>query len=304
VPPCWIVTRYEDVKQVERRPDVFSNAGPILRLDSHERLEKLAEIKVRQAERYGWDPYEPLDMIFRDRPDQTDWRMLSVPAFTRASMVRLEADLAALAQEFVARFLDEAQRAASQGDGSIDVVSALSVGVPLATICGIIGVPTSDWTDIVRWTDGRLFPGVAETYMLPGEALRDTRRRLGAEFKTYLDELVAARRRKRGEDLTSVLVHASNDGAPLTGQQLHKYLVLLIGAGNETTRNAITGGLHALLTHPSELQHLAADPLGLVETATEEILRWTSPVVQFARTATTDYELNGVTIRAGDTVTL
>ena len=99
-------------------------------------------------------------------------------------------------------------------------------------------------------------------------------------------------------------MHATIDGAPLTDQQLHGYLVLLVGAGNETTRNAITGGVHALLEHPAERDRLAADPVGLIETATEEILRWTSPVVQFARTAVADHELNGVTILAGDTVTL
>jgi cytochrome P450 len=183
-------------------------------------------------------------------------------------------------------------------------VSTLSLGVPLATICRIIGVPTEDWTDIVRWTDGLMFPGVATSYAREGESGRDTRRRLGLEYKEYLDELIAERRRRPGDDLASSLVHATIDGVPLTDQQLHGYLVLLVGAGNETTRNAITGGVHAMLAHPDQRDRLAADPAGLVETATEEILRWTSPVVQFARTAATDFELAGTTIRAGDTVTL
>jgi cholest-4-en-3-one 26-monooxygenase len=308
VPACWVVTRYDDVKQVERRPDLFINAGPILRLDSDLRLQRLAEFKVRQAERWGWDPDEPLDMVYLDRPEHVDFRMLSVPSFTRGAMVRLEEELAALAREFVDRFVATARRAAAdggdRGDGSVDVVSTLSLGVPLATICHIIGVPTDDWTDIVRWTDGLMFPGVATTYAFDGETTRDTRRRLGREYKEYLDALIANRRRQPGDDLASSLVHATIEGLPLTDQQLHGYLVLLVGAGNETTRNAITGGVHALLTHTSERDRLAADPAGLVETATEEILRWTSPVVQFARTAVADVEIGGVPIRAGDTVTL
>jgi cytochrome P450 len=306
VPPCWVITRYDDVKDVERLPDVFVNSGPILRLDSDERVARLAEFKIRQAQRWGWDPDEPLDMIYRDRPDHGDFRMLSVPSFTRGAMTRLEGELADVARTFVARFVELARQAAAdggdRGDGSVDVVSNLSLGVPLATICRIMGVPTSDWTDIVRWTDGLMFPGAAD--VREGESGRDARRRLGREYKEYLDGLIADRRRNPGDDLASALVHATIDGVALTDQQLHGYFVLLIAAGNETTRNAITGGVHALLEHPAERDRLAADPAGMIATATEEILRWTSPVVQFARTAVVDHELNGVTIRAGDTVTL
>src|SRR5215217_2291113 len=303
VPPCWVVTRYEHIKDVERRPDVFINGGPILRLDSDDRLARLADFKVRQAQRWGWDADEPLDMVYRDRPDHTEFRMLSMSRFTRGAMTRLEADLAQLARTFVARFVDVARRAAAdggdRGDGSVDVVSTLSVGVPLATICRIIGVPTSDWRDILRWTDGLMFPAVATAAAHAGETPRDTRRRLGLEYKQYLDDLIAERRRDPHDDLASALVHASIDGVALTDQQLHGYLVLLVGAGNETTRNAITGGVHALLSHPGERDRFARDPDGLHQTATEEILRWTSPVVQFARTAVTDYELNGTLVRAG-----
>jgi cholest-4-en-3-one 26-monooxygenase len=309
VPVCWVVTRYEDVKLVERRPDIFRNAGPILRLDSEMRLQRLAEFKERQAERWGWDPHEPLDMVYLDRPEHMDFRNLSVPSFTRGSMVKLEDDLATLARRFVGEFVAAARQAASdggdRGDGSIDVVSNLSLGVPLATICQIIGVPTTDWTDIVRWTDGLMFPSVARDYAAPGESDRDTRRRLGREYKEYLDTLIAARRAEPdGTDLATALVHATIDGEPLTDQQLHGYLLLLIGAGNETTRNAITGGVHALLTHPDERDRLARDPVTLNETAVEEILRWTSPVVQFARTAVSDFVVGDTTIHAGDTVTL
>lgn len=310
VPPCWVVTRFEDVKTIERRPHLFINGGPILRLDSRERLDRLELFKQREAERWGWDPHEPLDMVYLDRPEHIDFRMLSVPAFSRPSMRELEADLAALARRFVAEFVATARAAArdggDRGDGTVDVVSTLSVGVPLATICQIIGVPTGDWTDIVRWTDGLMFPSMAERYGLPGETGRDTRRRLGREYKEYLDGLIADARRRgpEGGDLTAGLVHATIDDVPLTDQQLHGYLRLLIGAGNETTRNAITGGVHALCSHPAERDRLAADPVGLNETAVEEILRWTSPVVQFARTAVADFELHDTTIRAGDTVTV
>ena len=104
--------------------------------------------------------------------------------------------------------------------------------------------------------------------------------------------------------MVSALVDATIDGEPLTDQQLHGYLNLLISAGNETTRNAITGGVMAFAEHDDERRRFQADVDGLLETAVEEILRWISPVIQFARTATTDYELAGTTIAAGDTVAL
>lgn len=102
----------------------------------------------------------------------------------------------------------------------------------------------------------------------------------------------------------TLLVHATINGEPLTQQQLHGYLMLLIGAGNETTRNSITGGVKALLEHPDQARLLASDVDAHIETAVEEIMRWVSPVIQFARTATEDFELSGTMIRAGDTVGL
>jgi cytochrome P450 len=104
--------------------------------------------------------------------------------------------------------------------------------------------------------------------------------------------------------MVTALVHATVDGEPLTQQQLHGYLNLLIGAGNETTRNTITGGVVAFAHHGDERERFMANPEALLETAVEEILRWTSPVIQFARTAVEDFELAGTLIRAGDTVVL
>ncbi len=130
------------------------------------------------------------------------------------------------------------------------------------------------------------------------------RRRLRVEYFEYLEALIARKRAEPGDDLTTVLVNAEIGTGPLTQQQLHGYLTLLIAAGNETTRNAISRGVVALLEHPDELARLLADPDRYVDTAVEEIVRWTSPVIQFARTATRDVTMGGKQIRAGDTVGL
>ncbi len=310
-PPFWAVTRYEDIQTVEARADVFVNSGPILRLESEHGLERLENFRVRQAERWGWDPDEPLDMIYLDRPRHLDLRMLTMRRFTPAAMRRLEDDLDELARRFVREFVAAAKAAAADGGvdgtGALDLVSGLSLGVPLATICQMLGAPTSDWHDICRWTDLLFAETLAHQHAEPGETTSDVRRRLGLEYKAYVDDLIADRRRRGpdgGDDLTTALVHATIDGTPLTDQQLHGYLVLLMAAGNETTRNSITGGVRAMLEHPDQAARLAADPEGMTQTAVEEILRWTSPVVQFARTAVVDFELAGVTIPAGDTVVL
>lgn len=309
VPPCWVVSRYEDIKTILVHDEVFSNAGPILRLDSEARLEGLERFKVRQAERWGWDADEPLDMVFLDRPEHLDMRLLTMRKFTPAAMRRLEEHLAEMTSRFVADFAATARQAAAdggtEGDGSVNLVDALSISIPLAAIAHLLGVPTSDWTDICRFTE-LIFPGTARRYAQAGESDSDVRRRVGREFKEYIDGIIADRRRQGpdGDDLATALVHATIDGQPLTDQQLHGYLMLLIGAGNETTRNAITAGVHALIEHPDQAQRLAADPVGLNQTAVEEILRWSSPVVQFARFALSDFELNGTTIKAGETVTL
>ncbi len=309
VPVNWVITRYEDCKTVLVHDEVFSNAGPILRLASEAGLAGLERFKQRQAERWGWDPDEPLDMVFLDRPEHLDMRLITMRKFTPAAMRRLEEHLAEMTRHFVEEFVATARQAAIDGgpygDGTVNLVDALSISIPLAAITYLLGVPTDDWTDICRFTE-LIFPGTARRYALPGESDSDVRRRVGREFHDYVENLIAKRREQGpdGDDLATALVHATIDGEPLTDQQLHGYITLLIGAGNETTRNAITAGVQALLEHPDQLQRLAADPEGLNQTAVEEILRWSSPVVQFARTAVSDYELAGTQIKAGDTVTV
>ena len=298
-PPFWAVTRHADVHEVHSHPEVFINGGPILRIDSHEGLEGLARMRARNAERYGWDPDEPLDLVFKDRPEHLDFRSITMRRFTPRAMRRFEERLADLARRHVAEFLE---RLRSGED--IDLVEHLSTPVPLATICGLLDIDESKWADLNRWTNVLFEPGLGAEFSRPGETLRETRRRLGAEFFAFRDELLSARRGSGGDDMVTAITDATIDGEPLTQQQAHGYLNLLINAGNETTRNAITGGVVAFHEHAEARRHFQSDPDSLIETAVEEILRWVSPVIQFARTAVADYELAGTRIAAGDTVVL
>lgn len=322
--PFWAVTRYDDVRYVSSRPDLFSNTG-VVRLDTDNGIARLEAYRRKRAERHGWDPELPLDLVYTDRPEHLDLRSLTVRRFTPRMMSRLEAHLAELAQHFVERFVAAARQAAP---APVDVVEELSVGLPLATICGLLGVPTDDWPTIRRWSDQTLLtPDLNHPDVRPGETAADVRRRAGQEYHDYRQRLIDDARRRplddepdgpdrpdgpdapdarhgRGFDIVTLLAHASIDGQPLDDQRLHGYLELLVGGGNETTRNTTTGGVRALLEHPDQAAVLAADPEAVIETATEEILRWVSPVIQFARTATADTELHGQRIAAGDRVVL
>jgi cytochrome P450 len=303
-PPFWAVTRYDDVRSVHSRPGEFRNGGPFLRLRTSADLDTQAAYQRRRAARRGWDPEEPIDMVFLDQARHFDLRMLTMRRFTPNAMRRLEDELADLARRAVGAFVDTVHRAAPE---PVDLVAELARGVPLAAICGLLGVPESDWRNLVGWTDELFFPIAPDSPTLrPGESQRDARSRLGLEYHAWREELIADRRARGdvGDDMATLLVHATIDGAPLTDQRLHGYLELLVAAGNETTRNAIAGGVTAFIEHHDEAARFAADPDALVESAVEEVLRWTSPVIQFARQATCDTSVGGVEIAAGEMVVL
>lgn len=296
-PTFWAVTRHADVLQIHSRADVFINGGPILRMDSNAGLEALDRQQRRNAERYGWDPDEPFDLVYKDRPEHLDFRTITMRRFTPRAMRRFEEHLAELAARYVRAFVDRLR----SGE-VVDLVAELATPVPLATICGLLNIDSSMWSDLNRWTNVLFEPHAGAEYAREGESIRDVRRRLAKEYFDFREDLLEQRRRKPGDDMVSALVLATIDDQPLTQQQLHGYLGLLIGAGNETTRNAITGGVQAFVANVDARRSFSTRPSELVESTVEEILRWTSPVIQFARTATSDFELSDVTIRAGDTV--
>jgi cytochrome P450 len=298
IEPFWAVTRYADVHAVGRDAATFRNGGRRLRLHDIGHEERMWASKARRDELYGWDPDEPLDMVFMDAPRHTAFRLLTARAFTPGRCRAMEQHLAVLAR----RFVDEFEVALDAADGApVDLVRELSLKLPLAAICDLMGVPVDDYRDIWRWTDS-VFDTESTEWAHPGEDRRAMRRRLRTEYFEYYEALIAAKRARPADDVASHLVNGEVDGRRLTQQQLHGYLNLLILAGNETTRNATTRGITALIEHPDQRQRLCREPQRWADSAVEEILRWTSPVLQFARTAARDTQIRGVPVRAGDTV--
>jgi cytochrome P450 len=300
IAPFWAITRHADVLAISRRSDVFVNSGR-LRLAAIEEDERITQSKARRDEKHGWDPAEPNDFVFMDDPRHKQFRLLTARRFTPAALRRLEGHLEKMSDAFAREFQEIVRRDTAE-KGSCDFVEAFAVKLPLATIGEMMGLPPDDWKHLKVLTNVML-SAPEERYYLAGESRADAINRASTEMREYMLDVIARRRADEagGDDLASLLVRSEIEGNPLTDQQLQGYLTLLLGAGNETTRNATSGGEQALLSHPEERDRLCANP-ELLHTAVEEILRWTSPVVQFARTAVRDFELRGVTIREGEDV--
>ena len=268
----WAVTRHADVSEASSDPSRFCSAKGIL----------VDEIGVTYD--------SPPTMMHADPPEHTRYRKLVRPGFTNAVVRELEK----LVRERTGAALD--QLAAKAADGAVvDVTTELAVPLPIQLIAQLLGLPEGDEERLFRWSEAAI-PGATDWP-------EDERNALLGEMTVELLGLAAARRQAPRDDVVSMLATYEEDGEQLTDDELGMFLIQLLVAGNETTRNAISGALVALAEHPDQLERLAADPSRL-PTAVEEVLRWTTPVTSFLRTAVDDTELGGTVIAAGDPLLL
>lgn len=273
----WAVTKHGDITDIAAKPELFSNAhGLILG--------------------HPGAPAPPVEMVVMlDPPRHGPLRRVAMPRFTpRAIRSRHdEIDRIAVA------VLDDL---AGRNGEEFDFVERVAAPLPIGVISWILGVPGDDWRLLFQWTNEVIGKDDPE-FRRPGETAGQTIRRARGELHAYLEDLIAKRRADPGDDIISHLIAAEIDGRPLTPVQLLNYAELMVEAGNETTRNAISGGLLAFSEHPEQWERLKREPEHL-STAVEEILRWVSPIIHFVRTATADTELRGEKIAAGDKVAL
>ena len=268
----WAVTRHADVCEASSDPGLFCSARGVL----------LDEIGVTYA--------SPPTMMHADPPEHTRYRTLVRPGFTNAVVRGLEP----LVRERTAAVLD-AVAAQSAGGAAVDVTAELAVPLPLQLIAQLLGLPPGDEARLLRWSEA-VVPGATDWP-------EDERMALLGEMTVELLALAAARRAAPRDDVVSMLAGYSEDGESLSDDELGMFLIQLLVAGNETTRNAISGGLVALAQHPEQMHRLTADP-SLLPTAVEEVLRWTTPVTSFMRTAVADTTLGGAAIGMGDPLLL
>ncbi len=227
-----------------------------------------------------------------DPPKHGIYRQLLSRRVTPRALRRLEADIEQIGREIV----DGLALGGLEGEG--DFVERVAMPLPIAVIAWLLGVPREDWKLLFDWTNGLAGPADPE-YQRAGEHPGQTRERANSELFAYFEQLVEARRRDPKDDLVSLLATARLDGKPLPQQELLSYCMILVVGGNETTRNATTGGLLAFIENPDQLALVQRNP-DLLNSAVVEILRWTSPIVHMARTSLHDVELRGQKIRAGD----
>ena len=276
--PFWAITKHADVLQIARDPQRFSSAQGIT---------------LRPAG-VVFPPSEMVVML--DPPKHGLVRRVANKRFTPRAVRETSADIDRIAVDI----LGEAAPAGASGE--LDFVERIAAPFPLAVIAWVLGVPGGDWGLLFRWTNEVIGKDDPE-YRRPGETPGQTSKRARGELRAYFHTLVDERRRDPRHDLVSELIRGEIEGRALDEEQLVSYCELLVEAGNETTRNAISGGLLAFGEHRDEWEKLRRHP-ELMPDAVEEILRWASPISHFTRTATEDCEVRGTTIHAGEMVAL
>ena len=242
-------------------------------------------------------------MLETDPPRHTKLRQLVNPAFSRMAVETY----AQHATSLMAEVLDDAM-AAAHTTGSVDGVRAVARELPIRMITGLLGVPDADAPQLFHWADQIVYnadpdysPAVSDRTDTDPYRLLPFRSPVSLKVLDYVQRLSAARRGVAGGAVLSVLANALVDGHPLTEREQGTFFLLLLIAGNETTRHALSHGLLALAEHPDVLPRLRAQP-ELLDSATEEVLRWTCPQLHFRRTATAATEIGGIKIAAGEKV--
>jgi cholest-4-en-3-one 26-monooxygenase len=279
VEPFWAITKHADLVNVSRQPDLF-RSRQILFITKDEPGSPLPEEPVLRQ------------LLNMNPPEHGELRRVVNQRFTPRAVQQLKDQIEKITTETLDGLV---------GREECDFVTEVSAKLPLAVIAEMFGIPREDWAMMFRLSNAMIGPADPE---YGGSAtIKENLERARMEFFQYFSHLCEDRKQGPRNDLASALANGKAFGEPLPPFELLSYFALLIIAGNETTRNATTGGLHALINHPDQWERLRKDP-ALAPKATEEIVRWTSPVIQFTRTATADTVLHGQQLREGDVLAL
>jgi cytochrome P450 len=272
-PGYWSAVTHDDVQAVSRDPQNFSSASGVISNDPHPEYLATGSILVM------------------DDPRHAKLRRLVSKAFTPRTLTSVEESVRERARRLI-----EASR---ETGGSCDFVEAFAAPLPLQVICDMLGIPEEDEQQVYRWTNVLLGVGDPE-FVTDIEDLKSG----AAAFFEYAARLGAERAERPGDDLTSRLMRAEVDGERLTPFEFSAFVVLLALAGNETTRNALSWGMHLLTEHPDQRNLLQANYQAMAPRAVEEIVRWATPVPHMRRTALADTMVGDTLVAASEKVVM
>jgi cytochrome P450 len=287
--PFWAVTRHADIVAVSKRPGRFLNAPRMAMMHN--------AVRPPEAIGRGIEFKSRLRMLLTmDNPEHRAYRNLAKGWFSPNALKGLTARVEAIARGVLDDLMERAR------EGECDFVSEVAARVPLKVIAEILGVPERDEALVLKLSNQGIGAQDPE-FQVAGKTARETRREAMGELLSYFSALAEERRREPRNDLATLLANARLEGEQLPLLQLLAYFGLIAVAGHETTRNAISGGLAALMAQPEAWRRLKQDP-GVLRSGADEIARFTSPVIQFARSVAEDTELGGERLRRGDTLVL
>ena len=277
-PGFWALTRMDDVVEASRNAAVFTSGRGAT---------NVVDLPPEFNEFYG-------SMINMDDPRHARLRRIVSRGFTPRRLAALTGEVERTARAIVDDVIDQ---------GGCDAVGAISARLPLKIVCDMMGVPESQYGFVFDRSNIILGPADPE-YVAETDNIVVALLQAGNDLAELMRDLGRHRIENPTDDVTSALVNAEIDGERLTPDELASFFILLVVAGNETTRNAISWGLHLLTEHPEQRAAWLADIDGVTPTAVEEIVRWASPVIYMRRTLATDAVLGGQQMRAGDKVAL
>jgi cholest-4-en-3-one 26-monooxygenase len=270
----WGLTLHEDVVEAGRDWETFSSQRGSVHLTDHRTDEEMSAYRT---------------IIDTDPPEHTRLRRVVNRGFTPRAVAAIEGHYRIVAASIIDAAIEE---------GRVDFVTAVAAELPLVAIAELLGVPVDDRHRIFEWTN-RMVGRTDPEYDMGPAAPTDA----AAELYAYANALAAQRRAEPRDDIITKLI-TEVDGDALGEHEFELFVLALSVAGNETTRNAISHGLHALLEHPDEMRRLRADTPALIDTAVEEMVRWATPVIRFRRTTQHAIEVRGVEIPEGEPVVL
>ncbi|WP_327089735.1 cytochrome P450 [Nonomuraea sp. NBC_01738] len=269
-PGFWAVTTHQDVVHISRHSDLFSSSRRLALFDEMDEPQRAMQ---------------RLMMLNQDPPEHTRRRSLVNRGFTPRTIGALEQHIRDICDDLLDRC-----------PGEFDFVTDVAAPLPLYVICELLGAPVEDRDKIFTWSNRMIGSQDADYASSPEEGAA-----AAMEVYAYANELAAKRRSAPKDDIVTKLITPDDSGETLSEEEFDLFVLLLVVAGNETTRNAASGGMLALFDHPEQWQRLVDDP-GLARTAADEIVRWASPVNLFRRTATAETMLGGQKIAEDDKV--